>query len=136
MQPAAVRRSRLDRSSVARASACPHPIYGTQTDDRAWSRFPVNISCFASANGLVSFFDTTTTCRNNHTFEQQKMSVRFRKHIEMHDAAGIENGMEAGTDYDPNYGKVDAKPYEWPHDGPLNEKTTALIVVDMQNDCK
>ena len=32
-------------------------------------------------------------------------------------------------------GKVDAQPYNWPHDAPMDSKTTALVIIDMQNDC-
>ena len=31
---------------------------------------------------------------------------------------------------------IDASPYQWPHDGSLNPKTTALVIIDMQKDCK
>lgn len=31
---------------------------------------------------------------------------------------------------------ISARPYGWPHDGSLSPKTTALLIVDMQNDCK
>ena len=30
--------------------------------------------------------------------------------------------------------KIEAQPYSWPHDSPLNPDTTALIIVDMQVD--
>jgi hypothetical protein len=33
-------------------------------------------------------------------------------------------------------GRVDAQPYNWPHDAPMDSKTTALVIIDMQNDCK
>jgi hypothetical protein len=32
--------------------------------------------------------------------------------------------------------RVEASPYSWPHDGTLDQKTTALVVIDMQRDCK
>lgn len=32
--------------------------------------------------------------------------------------------------------RVSARPYDWPHDGTLSRGTTALVVIDMQNDCK
>ena len=31
---------------------------------------------------------------------------------------------------------VEATPYRWPHDGSLDPKTTALVIIDMQKDCK
>ncbi|KAH9911989.1 uncharacterized protein B0H18DRAFT_1127765 [Fomitopsis serialis] len=31
---------------------------------------------------------------------------------------------------------ISARPYDWPHDGALSPATTALVVIDMQNDCK
>lgn len=31
---------------------------------------------------------------------------------------------------------VEALPYMWPHDGSLDPKTTALVIIDMQKDCK
>jgi hypothetical protein len=33
-------------------------------------------------------------------------------------------------------GRVDAQPYNWPHDAPMDSKTTALVVIDMQKDCQ
>ncbi|KAH9833776.1 putative Peroxyureidoacrylate/ureidoacrylate amidohydrolase RutB, partial [Rhodofomes roseus] len=30
--------------------------------------------------------------------------------------------------------KVSALPYDWPHDGSLSPETTALVIIDMQND--
>jgi hypothetical protein len=33
-------------------------------------------------------------------------------------------------------GRVEAQPYNWPHDAPMDSKTTALVIIDMQNDCK
>jgi hypothetical protein len=33
-------------------------------------------------------------------------------------------------------GRVDAQPYNWPHDASLDSKTTALVIIDMQKDCK
>lgn len=33
-------------------------------------------------------------------------------------------------------GQIRARPYDWPHDGSLNKFTTALVIVDMQKDCK
>ena len=32
--------------------------------------------------------------------------------------------------------KISARPYDWPHDGALSPKNTALVVIDMQNDCQ
>lgn len=34
-----------------------------------------------------------------------------------------------------NSGPVDAKPYQWPHDGEFNRTNTALVIIDMQRDC-
>lgn len=31
---------------------------------------------------------------------------------------------------------IEATPYRWPHDGSLDPKSTALIIIDMQMDCK
>jgi hypothetical protein len=31
---------------------------------------------------------------------------------------------------------VEASPYLWPHDGSLDPKTTALVIIDMQKDCE
>jgi hypothetical protein len=31
---------------------------------------------------------------------------------------------------------VEAYPYNWPHDAPMDRATTALIIIDMQNDCQ
>jgi len=31
---------------------------------------------------------------------------------------------------------IEAEPYSWPHDGSFDPKTTALVVIDMQNDCE
>ena len=31
---------------------------------------------------------------------------------------------------------IDAAPYRWPHDGSFDPKTTALVIIDMQKDCK
>lgn len=33
-------------------------------------------------------------------------------------------------------GFVEAEPYRWPHDGSLDPRTTALVIIDMQKDCK
>lgn len=33
-------------------------------------------------------------------------------------------------------GSVEAEPYRWPHDGSLDPKSTALVIIDMQKDCK
>jgi hypothetical protein len=33
-------------------------------------------------------------------------------------------------------GQVSARPYNWPHDSSLDKSTTALVIVDMQKDCK
>lgn len=30
---------------------------------------------------------------------------------------------------------VEASPYNWPHDGSFDPKTTALVIIDMQKDC-
>jgi hypothetical protein len=32
--------------------------------------------------------------------------------------------------------QVKAEPYDWPHDGTFNPQTTALVIIDMQMDCK
>jgi hypothetical protein len=32
--------------------------------------------------------------------------------------------------------RVDAQPYNWPHDAPMDSKTTALVIIDMQKDCE
>jgi len=32
--------------------------------------------------------------------------------------------------------RVDAQPYNWPHDASMDSKTTALVIIDMQKDCK
>lgn len=32
--------------------------------------------------------------------------------------------------------RIDAAPYLWPHDSTFNPKTTALVIIDMQKDCK
>ena len=32
--------------------------------------------------------------------------------------------------------RISAQPYDWPHDGTLSPRTTALVVIDMQNDCQ
>lgn len=34
------------------------------------------------------------------------------------------------------YAKLQAIPYKWPHDGTLDRSTTALVIIDMQKDCK
>ena len=31
--------------------------------------------------------------------------------------------------------RIQARPYDWPHEGSLNLSSTALVVVDMQRDC-
>lgn len=31
---------------------------------------------------------------------------------------------------------VEASPYNWPHDESLDPKTTALVIIDMQKDCR
>lgn len=31
---------------------------------------------------------------------------------------------------------IDAVPYRWPHDSSFDPKTTALVIIDMQKDCK
>ena len=31
---------------------------------------------------------------------------------------------------------IKARPYDWPHNASLNPRTTALVVIDMQVDCK
>lgn len=33
-------------------------------------------------------------------------------------------------------GRISARPYNWPHDSSLDRSTTALVIVDMQKDCK
>lgn len=33
-------------------------------------------------------------------------------------------------------GQIAAVPYDWPHDATLTPYTTALVIVDMQKDCK
>jgi hypothetical protein len=33
-------------------------------------------------------------------------------------------------------GRVNSQPYNWPHDAPMDSKTTALVIIDMQKDCK
>lgn len=32
--------------------------------------------------------------------------------------------------------QITADPYDWPHDGSLDPTTTALVIIDMQRDCK
>ena len=32
--------------------------------------------------------------------------------------------------------RIDASPYLWPHDSTFEPKTTALVIIDMQKDCK
>lgn len=32
--------------------------------------------------------------------------------------------------------KITAEPYAWPSNAPLNRESTAIVVIDMQNDCK
>lgn len=32
--------------------------------------------------------------------------------------------------------RVVADPYGWPHNGSLSPETTALVIIDMQRDCK
>jgi hypothetical protein len=32
--------------------------------------------------------------------------------------------------------QIDAKPYSWPIEGGFNPRTTALVIIDMQKDCK
>lgn len=32
--------------------------------------------------------------------------------------------------------QISARPYDWPYDGSLSPETTALVVIDMQNDCQ
>jgi hypothetical protein len=31
---------------------------------------------------------------------------------------------------------IEAQPYRWPHDNSFDPKTTALVIIDMQKDCK
>ncbi|KZT68654.1 isochorismatase family protein [Daedalea quercina L-15889] len=31
--------------------------------------------------------------------------------------------------------RIQARPYDWPHDGALSPANTALVIIDMQNDC-
>lgn len=31
---------------------------------------------------------------------------------------------------------IEAVPYKWPHDSSFDSKTTALVIIDMQKDCK
>lgn len=31
---------------------------------------------------------------------------------------------------------IDAQPYKWPHNGGFSPETTALVIIDMQKDCK
>lgn len=33
-------------------------------------------------------------------------------------------------------GQFSARPYNWPHDASLDKSTTALVIIDMQKDCK
>jgi hypothetical protein len=33
-------------------------------------------------------------------------------------------------------GQIPAQPYDWPHDATLTPFTTALVIIDMQKDCK
>ena len=33
-------------------------------------------------------------------------------------------------------GQVEASPYDWPHDATFSPFTTALLIIDMQRDCK
>ena len=36
----------------------------------------------------------------------------------------------------PSQGPIKAIPYDWPHDASFGIRTTALVIVDMQRDCK
>jgi hypothetical protein len=31
--------------------------------------------------------------------------------------------------------RIEASPYLWPHDSTFDQKTTALVIIDMQKDC-
>jgi hypothetical protein len=33
-------------------------------------------------------------------------------------------------------GKMIAAPYDWPHDASFSPENTALVIIDMQRDCK
>lgn len=35
-----------------------------------------------------------------------------------------------------SFKSVDADPYKWPHDSSMSPKTTALVIIDMQVDCR
>jgi biuret amidohydrolase len=37
---------------------------------------------------------------------------------------------------EPLDGQVQAQPYHWPHDASFTRENTALVIVDMQRDCK
>lgn len=38
--------------------------------------------------------------------------------------------------FSPMDASIDAQPYRWPHNGGFSPETTALVIIDMQKDCK
>lgn len=42
----------------------------------------------------------------------------------------------ADLSFSPMETSIEAQPYKWPHDGSLSPETTALVIIDMQKDCK
>ncbi len=123
MQPAKMRQPDLDRPSVPGVRACSHLIYDDHVDSRRSSRLPLHIfpgvvySCFGTSDGIfASSKSTTRTSIENPTSERPRTF----------------SGMGGVTEF----GRVESDPYEWPHDAPMNPKTTALVIVDMQQDCK
>jgi hypothetical protein len=44
-----------------------------------------------------------------------------------------ENSTMEGNHLAPGF--IPSRPYDWPHDSPMLPTNTALVIIDMQNDC-
>jgi hypothetical protein len=60
----------------------------------------------------------------------------FKVHDSRHNHGPVMEPPRAVPNHKVKRGQIEAVPYHWPHDASFSKFTTALVIIDMQRDCK
>lgn len=64
------------------------------------------------------------------------LSHKVPPRIQVHDRKILRTPTILTFSHSKMNSSIDASPYKWPHDNSFDPKTTALVIIDMQQDCE
>jgi len=90
-----------------------------------------------STTSTKSFHRTLLNCFSSLFLQSKRSNQRHTAPSSRFSEPGYFRGSSVSTiSVDRMEPDIEALPYRWPHDGSFDPKTTALIIIDMQMDCK